>query len=343
MQGKLKDRVIIRNNIESQIYDPFQVISIDPMGPINPVSIDGFKYALIAGDYKNSKYLFIRLIKTKAESLKAIKSILTEIEVMHHAEVREIQSDSDVLFVNDKSFIDMCKEKNILPRYSPPYIHRQNGYIERNIGILTDLARTMMIAEDAPHNLWSYAMVHAVYVLNRTPREGNSKTPFESAWGFAPDLYRLRLTWYQECYYYATKDERKIGKWQNKGRPCRLLGIDPHTKDGYIVKDKSGSILTRGIVLEKETNPPEFDQKKLHDIHITDKRDSYSDDEESVTSTDIDETFLIHENSIANKYRAEDEESLHWEQQDFPNDQRVLKEKRSNAGLRSGRMTTRPI
>ena len=283
------------DELEKYVYDPFQVIAIDPIGPMHPTSVDGYKYALIAGDYKSTKYLFIKLLKSKAEVLNAVKEIISEIQIAFDAEVKEIQSDSDTLFVNDQKFLDFCSKMNIKSRYSPPYVHKQNGYIERNIGIVTDMTRTLMMDTKAPHNLWSFAMRHAIYILNRTPRQGTylDMTPYQLSFGFKPSLFKMRFIFYQKVFYFAPKGERASrGKWQERGVPCRMLGVDENTKDSYIVRTKDGQILTRCQITNGEDTITEHEPDVYHEDEGTEELrfgkdiNTNHDTNESVNETD---------------------------------------------------------
>ncbi|EZA48751.1 Copia protein, partial [Ooceraea biroi] len=63
---------------------------------------------------------------------------------------------------------------------SAPYVHQQNGQVEREIRTVVECARTMLLAKKLSQRLWADAVHTAVYILNRCITSvSNEKTPFE--------------------------------------------------------------------------------------------------------------------------------------------------------------------
>jgi len=60
--------------------------------------------------------------------------------------------------------------------HRPPYTHHKNGVAERMIQTITEKARCMMIDCEAPFVFWGEAVNTAVYLHQRTPNEGLTKT-----------------------------------------------------------------------------------------------------------------------------------------------------------------------
>ena len=52
---------------------------------------------------------------------------------------------------------------------SPAFKHSLNGVIKRAIGIITEIARTIMYQAKMPYQLWDYLVEHAVWIKNRLP------------------------------------------------------------------------------------------------------------------------------------------------------------------------------
>jgi hypothetical protein len=231
-------------------------ISADPIGPIYPDSDQGYKYALIVGDI-GSKFLFARPMKNKAETLSKLKNVLGEIERMGY-HPRAIQTDYDTLF-RDQRFIKYCDDKNIQRRYSNPYQHHQNGWIERNIGIVLDLTRTLLIASNCPVRFWPHALQHAIFCLNRSVRlHTGDKTPYEIVYNTMADLSKLRFAFYSKVYYFVTKEDRTgRGKFMKRYEPGRILGVDENTQDGFLIRTNNGSIVTRNQIIAEEEYLPD--------------------------------------------------------------------------------------
>ncbi|CAI7805039.1 unnamed protein product [Closterium sp. NIES-53] len=62
-----------------------------------------------------------------------------------------------------------CDEQGIRQSWTLPESPQQNGFVERRIGLVMDIARTSMIHARAPHFLWPYALRYAAHQLNLQP------------------------------------------------------------------------------------------------------------------------------------------------------------------------------
>ena len=75
----------------------------------------------------------------------------------------------------DNTWAMACKNSHQILKFAAVGAHHQNGYAERRIRVLQDLARTMLIHANkrwpsaVTPNLWHYAIRMANEVLNNTP------------------------------------------------------------------------------------------------------------------------------------------------------------------------------
>jgi transposase InsO family protein len=97
--------------------------------------------------------------------------------------MKVLQSD-DTDMVKSKSMSAWLLNRGIQLRLSAPYVHSQNGMVERDMGYVLDTARTMMSVYTTPPSFWSYAIEQAVYTINRTHFLSNfTMTPYELVYG----------------------------------------------------------------------------------------------------------------------------------------------------------------
>jgi hypothetical protein len=241
MEGRMKARNALRSNEENHVWDILEKIGIDFKGYF-PVSFHGYRGFFLLSD-KQSNYVYVYMVKKRSEALQAI-SAFNDFISYHHKVWKVLQSDSDSVFI-DKAVRDWLNSHHIKLQLSTPYNHWQNGQIERDVQSVMDTARTLMAASRAPPSYWYHAVKYACYVINRSPSKGHDKTPYEYVTGEKPDVSNF-VPFYCPGVYHCTKEERKHKAWAYKAEPCRMLGYDENTKDGYIVlKVRNGEILTR--------------------------------------------------------------------------------------------------
>lgn len=99
---------------------------------------------------------------------------------------------------------------------------------------------------DLPAYLWTEAISHATYLVNRSPTRANSRMIPEAKYtGTNPDLSSLKIF---GClvYVHIPKDARK--KVDSKTHACMFLGIDSETKAYRLFDNKR-----KKVVISRDT------------------------------------------------------------------------------------------
>ena len=89
-------------------------------------------------------------------------------------------------------------------KLSLAFKHSLNGVIERAIGIIAIIARSIMYEAGLPYQMWDYAVKHAVWIKNRVPTAAllfgdedinvtTSITLYKAFTGDHPDFDKLRV------------------------------------------------------------------------------------------------------------------------------------------------------
>jgi hypothetical protein len=86
----------------------------------------------------------------------------------------------------------------------------QNGAVEIFNLTLAGLVRTLLYGASLPAKYWSAALVHAVYITNRTVHSITKCTPFEAWVGTKPNLQHLKVFGSRVCVKKPGKQWAKL-------------------------------------------------------------------------------------------------------------------------------------
>ncbi len=121
--------------------------------------------------------------------------------------------------------IVLCFEKNVCHTYnsriqsflrdkecdlqtSPPHFKSANGQVESDMKRLIKKCRTIMHENNAPANLWGFALRYSALILNYSPIRSNDWiSPYELVFGEKPD-YKCLHPFNCPGLYYVHKEER---------------------------------------------------------------------------------------------------------------------------------------
>ena len=119
--------------------------------------------------------------------------------------------------------------------------HHQNGVAENAVKTITFMARTMMMhqlihwPDEFGANLWPFAMTHACYIWNHTPRSRTGLSPYELFTGVKdPHYLGIKRSRVWGCPVYVLdptlQDGKKIPKWKKRSRLGMYVGVsDVHS------------------------------------------------------------------------------------------------------------------
>ena len=167
---------------------PWEFIHTDLCGPIDPVSSEGFKYAMsFIEDYSN--YVFIYFLKLKSDASKALENFLADSAPYGH--IKCIHSDNGGEFVSHE-FKSILIKNRIKHEMSSPYSTHQNGTAERWWRTGFKMGRCLLkIESKLPKRLWPYSVMTAAYVRNRCYNQRIKQTSYFLLTGKIPDISNM--------------------------------------------------------------------------------------------------------------------------------------------------------
>ena len=246
MKGRMKALPLHRVDHDYSKLGPFEII--DDKGPFSVRSINNYiRFDLFS--WRSSRWLEVKFKKTKNDFFQHLKDVIVHKEVRGQKVLR-MQTDSDYLLYDNAEVRQWLTERGIELSMSSPYVHAQNGWIERDMQSILDIARTIMMPYQTPLVFWDFAIQHAVYIKNRSPHEAlHGKTPYQMVYDHPPDISNL-IPFFCPGLYHLTKEERS-GTLAVKAVECRLLGYDDQDIKLIYVPTKKMVIRRRDCIFDE--------------------------------------------------------------------------------------------
>ncbi|GKD00207.1 retrovirus-related pol polyprotein from transposon TNT 1-94 [Tanacetum coccineum] len=219
-----------------------QLLHMDLCGPMQVESINGKKYVLvIVDDY--SRYTWTHFLRSKDETPAVLIDFLTLIQRGLHAQVRTIQTDKGMKFLNKILHAYFAKE-GIRHETSTARTPEQNGVVERWNRTLVEVAQTMLSAAKVPLFFWAEAIATTCFTQNRSlviPR--HEKTPYHII-NSRKSFVKFFHIFGSLCY--IIRDGENLDKMKEKGDACIFVGYSTQSR-AYRVFNKRTRIIVETI------------------------------------------------------------------------------------------------
>jgi hypothetical protein len=145
----------------TKVSSYLDLLYIDIGGPIKPKTFRDYKYYItFCNSY--TKYLVVKLLKSRKDIIAVIKSVITELELeaknnssessnsFNNNKVKALQLDNKFISSKLKAYL---AKKGIATRYSPPYTKEPNRAAEIINRILFNKVRALLISSNLPLSL----------------------------------------------------------------------------------------------------------------------------------------------------------------------------------------------
>jgi len=155
--------------------EPFERVSIDLIGPINPVSNQGNKYILTVVDFATRYPEAIALPNIETETIaEALFGVFSRIGFP-----KEILSDRGAQFTSG-IMNEVCRLISVKQKFTSPYNPRCNGLCERINGVLKSMLRKM--CAECPRE-WDRYLPAILFAYREVPQASTGFSPFELLYG----------------------------------------------------------------------------------------------------------------------------------------------------------------
>ena len=226
---------------------PGEIISLDPVGIINPVASNGHKYFWLVKDVATGyDWVYTSKDKSAQTCVSVIDQVVKWLRV-RGKRVLKVRTDFEIV-LRSQEVREYCEQPEIAIRlqYSVPYKHCQNA-VERDVQTCVRGAALMLAAQPwLRKDCWHLALLHYVDVRNRIPNErSKNKSPLQLINGEKLDLNRDFKFAFGDFLAVCTPEELKTGKFDLRNQIGIYVGSTEDCKGGNIVYwpfDKSTSI-----------------------------------------------------------------------------------------------------
>jgi hypothetical protein len=214
-------------------------VSSDLCGPMEVQTPRGEKYFLTFID-GNSHYLKVKLLWLKSNTFSAIKALIEQAEVETGKRINFFQSDGGGEYGSNE-FAAYFESKGIHHEKTNAYTPQENGVAERMNRTIEEMALSFLKDAGLPKTYWGYAVLYAVYIINRSPTRAikGDLTPFEAYTGNKPSISHVRIF---GCKAFAHVPHEKCQKLNAKTIECTHLGYSEHKRAYILLHRPSGRI-----------------------------------------------------------------------------------------------------
>ena len=206
----------------------------------------------------HSRFCWLYMMKNKTEVSRILKNLCQLVRRQFEMNIQGFRTDNAKDFYNNE-LQEFFEQEGIRHETSCPYTPQQNGLAEKKIGDLMDKCRTLIEQAHLPKNLWGFAAMTAVYLINRLPTTVlHLKSPIDVLEEKFPKV-RLRNGLKPRifgCVSYVHTPHWSPDKLSAKALKCVFIGYS-NTQKGY----KCYHPLTRRVIISKDIV---FDENRFY-------------------------------------------------------------------------------
>ncbi|KNZ44144.1 hypothetical protein VP01_9471g1, partial [Puccinia sorghi] len=161
----------------SRAMKPFEELHMDLVGPILPISREGFKYFLTIVD-SCTRYCSAIPVKHKSDVAETIAQAIGLEAKRFSYFPSVIHSDRGTEFINSH-LLEFCNKNFIRARQSDAYTPQQNELAERFNRSIIESARAILQDTGLKKRLWSEIFKTSTLTLNQIPCHKSKTSPYE--------------------------------------------------------------------------------------------------------------------------------------------------------------------
>ncbi|PIL28794.1 transcription factor [Ganoderma sinense ZZ0214-1] len=196
----------------------------DTWGPARVATLGGRKYYISFTD-DATRFSTVYLMWKKSEAFDCYVSYEAWLETHEGVRIRALNIDRGGEYLSDE-FIAHLDARGVELKLSVHDTHEHAGVSERLNRTVMEKVRVMLIVSGLPRFLWGEALMHAIWLKNRTSTKAlNGRTPYEALTGSPPDMSGVPV-WGSQVWVHDTS----TGKVGERAIAARWVGFDHQSK-----------------------------------------------------------------------------------------------------------------
>ncbi|XP_074324274.1 uncharacterized protein LOC141661189 [Apium graveolens] len=205
-------------------------------------------FFLLVDDY--TRLMWVYMLKNKSDAFEVLKKFQVKVEKEKREKIGTFRTDRGGEFMS-KEFISYCDNQGINRYFTAPYTPQQNDVVERRNRTVVEMGRSFLKQMKMPSVMWTEAIRHVVYVLNRLPTRALSGQTSHEVWkGCKPDIQHIRVF---GCVVHMKVPSDKVKKLDDRSLMVVNLGKEPGTKAYRMFDPKEKKLyVSRDMVFEEE-------------------------------------------------------------------------------------------
>lgn len=196
-------------------------------------SFGQFKYLSLMVDGSSSRYMMVKLLKSKKQTGDFILEALAKGRTQSGHKCKRIYGDDSGEF-RETTLVNELKRRGIQRILTTKSTPQNNGIAERPFRSIWDSVRALLHQANLHKVFWPFAVLVAAYVLNLTcPDYSTRKSRYELFHHSKPPAKRLAV-FGCDAFCHVLKEDRQ-SKVEETAIPCIFLGYDLERENGYIL------------------------------------------------------------------------------------------------------------
>ena len=227
---------------------PFPLVYTDPLGPVSPPALGGFRYVSMFTD-QHSKWKEVFLIREKVDAINTLKQCVQTVVVPRGLRIERLRTDRGGEYTAGY-FEKYCLVTGIIHVFAATNAPQQNGVPDRDGRTIAKIARCLLKDARFPKELWGEMSFTATYLANRMPHSAlQTQAPFTVLFGVHAKLDHLRAIGVRAFVHV----ERHTTKLEDKAWDGRLCDYSMNSKAYRIYNPETRRITESRNVIFIET------------------------------------------------------------------------------------------